>query len=133
MAWRRLRAGELDHEALWLGVSVATAAAAWTWTAQGWPTPQCAFHAVTGVPCPGCGATRAFVQLTRGAWETALALNPLACAAFGAVALFDGYAALVLLARAPRWRPRCREWGHWRLAVLASVLLNWAWRLRAGV
>lgn len=28
--------------------------------------PPCLFHFVTGLPCPGCGGTRAFVSLLRG-------------------------------------------------------------------
>jgi len=135
MAWRRLRAGELDHEALWLGVSVSAAAAAWAWTAAGLATPRCAFHAVTGIPCPACGATRCFVQLTHGAWEAALALNPLTFAAFAVVIVFDLYAVGVVVTRGPRWRgaisPRGLVWMRATLAAL--VALNWAWLIRAGV
>jgi hypothetical protein len=135
MGWRRLRVGELDHEALWLGVSVVAAGLAWAWTAAGLATPQCAFHAVTGVPCPACGATRAFVHITHGAWPAALALNPLACAAFAAVVAFDCYAATVLLVRSRRWRWEAKGRGLvWlRVAVIALVALNWAWVIRAGV
>ena len=28
--------------------------------------PPCLFHFVTGLPCPGCGGTRAFVSLLKG-------------------------------------------------------------------
>ncbi len=134
MAWRRLRTGELDHEALWLGVSLGAAGVAWAWTAIGLATPKCAFHAVTGIPCPACGATRCFVHLTHGAWDAALAMNPLACLGFAAVVVFDIYAVAVLVTRSPRWRWTVTPRGllRLRIALLAAVALNWAWLIHAG-
>ena len=43
----------------------------------------CAFHWVTGRPCPLCGLTRAMFELAKGHWSAALgfnALSPLAVA-----------------------------------------------------
>ncbi len=40
--------------------------------------PACPFHAWTGLPCPGCGTTRAALALAGGDLAGALALNPLA-------------------------------------------------------
>jgi len=37
----------------------------------------CAFRALTGLPCPGCGATRAFFHLGSGHVLTSLRINPL--------------------------------------------------------
>lgn len=38
--------------------------------------PLCVFHAVTGWHCPGCGGTRALVELVQGHWAAAFRLNP---------------------------------------------------------
>jgi len=39
--------------------------------------PQCQFHALTGLLCPGCGATRALADLVRGNLADALHSNAL--------------------------------------------------------
>jgi len=39
--------------------------------------PPCPLHALTGLNCPGCGATRAAHELTHGHVRTALHLNAL--------------------------------------------------------
>ena len=41
----------------------------------GWP---CAFRNATGLPCPGCGWSRAMVALVRGDWRTAVAFHAFA-------------------------------------------------------
>ena len=40
--------------------------------------PQCYFHQLTGLQCPGCGGLRAVHQVLHGHWLTALHLNGLA-------------------------------------------------------
>jgi hypothetical protein len=39
--------------------------------------PRCAFKAMTGWDCPGCGGLRAAHQLLHGHWREAFNLNPL--------------------------------------------------------
>ncbi len=39
--------------------------------------PLCPFLVLTGLPCPGCGLTRAFVCLGHGRWEDAERWHPL--------------------------------------------------------
>ena len=83
--WRRLRRGELDHEALWLGVSLAAFVMAWVWVRLGLQSPACVFHEVTGWACPGCGATRCVRYALRGAFHAAFLVNPLMCATLAGV------------------------------------------------
>ena len=41
-------------------------------------TSFCFSRRVLGLPCPGCGMTRAFAYLAKGQWSAALAAHPLA-------------------------------------------------------
>ena len=37
----------------------------------------CLFKNITGIPCPGCGSTRAVLQLTQGHFSHAALINPI--------------------------------------------------------
>jgi hypothetical protein len=80
--------------------------------------PLCPFNALTGLPCPGCGMTRAFLALGRLDLAGAFALNPLV---FPLAALLALYA----LGRTPRWLGSNKV----TLPALAGVLVFWAFRL----
>lgn len=41
-------------------------------------TSFCFSRRVLGLPCPGCGLTRAFAHMAKGQWSAALAAHPLA-------------------------------------------------------
>lgn len=130
MYWRRLRPGELDHELLWLCVSVTSAALGAAWFAMQLPWPRCNFRALFGIPCFTCGATRSAIALLSGDFAAAWAWNPLATVTMLAIALFDVYALGVLLLRAPRLR---FEVGTTKWVIVAFVVtaaaLNWAYLL----
>jgi hypothetical protein len=129
---RRLRAGEFNHELIWLTVSLGVAFSALLWLKTGLPWPQCTFYRLTGAPCFTCGMTRAALAFLRGDFAGSWFYNPLAFVAFCAVAAYDLYALLVLALRMPRLRladmtPRAHR------LVLASagvlVLANWVYLL----
>lgn len=42
----------------------------------GWPGWPCAFQETLGLPCPGCGLSRASVALLHGQWREALLIHP---------------------------------------------------------
>jgi hypothetical protein len=102
------------------------------------PLIPCTFLHLTGLPCPLCGFTRSFWAIATGQWGFALSNCPLAlgvylCAAllflWNAAALSFG---LVLL-RGPRLQSapaRSRKIGG---IVLLLLLLNWSYRLAAGL
>jgi hypothetical protein len=89
---------------------------------------RCPFRAVTGLPCPTCGGTRALHALTRLQFGRAFRLNPLAAAGGLAAALFAPFALLSWACGARRLRltdVRPRQRRMIAAAVAALVLLNW--------
>jgi Protein of unknown function (DUF2752) len=132
IARRQLIARELDHELLWLSVSLGGLTAAALWFALHLPWPRCAFHELTGLPCLTCGATRSAVEFFHGNFLMALKWNPLAFAGLWAVSVFDIYAAVVLVTRAPRLRIArltSVERNFARILVVALFALNWIYLL----
>lgn len=69
--------------------------------------PACPFHGLTGLYCPGCGATRAMHALLHFDLGGALAMNPLLVLALPFVAL--------LLADFAGWLPSRWRAGQWRV------------------
>ena len=50
--------------------------------------PACVFHSLTGLNCPGCGATRALYALLHGNWRLAVKDNALFMALLVALAVW---------------------------------------------
>lgn len=133
--WRKPAPREVDHELLWLMVSLGTGLALAVWFAARLPTPHCVFHSLTGLPCLTCGATRAALQFLHGHFGAAFRFNPLAFLAFCSLIVFDLYALGVLIMRAPRLRLgdfTPNEKRFVRLAVVVFLAGNWLYLLTAG-
>lgn len=130
--WRRLRAGELDHELTWLAVTIVSAVWLATWLAFRLPLPGCIFHSVFGIPCLTCGSTRAAFAFLHGDIFSAWRFNPLATLCYIAIAIYDAYALFVLVRRGPRLRI---VWSHslrrsFATLIFGAALLNWVYLLR---
>jgi hypothetical protein len=134
LAWRR--AAPADRPlALVLLLGAAGAAALLPWV----PlfarfAPACPFHAWTGLPCPGCGTTRAVTALAGGDLAGAFAWNPLATLGLAAGFLVAALALPWVEARAPV--PVLRPGGlpAWSRALAAAALAaQWAWLVAARV
>jgi hypothetical protein len=96
--------------------------------------PRCFFKRLSDLPCPTCGAYRAFRALLQGDIRGALAIQPLlTLLALTAAALF-GYALLTACGRLPRFHLVCspRERRAVWLAAGALVLLNWLYLIIDG-
>ena len=65
----------------------------------------CVFHATTGLPCPGCGISRAISAISQGDFSAAAGLNPFA---FIAWPTFLFIAALTFVPKATRERLQAR-------------------------
>jgi hypothetical protein len=132
VCWRRTPSGQIDHELLWLSISMGTLALAGGWLTLGLPWPGCIFLTLTGHPCLTCGATRAAIQFLHGNFTAALWWNPLAFAFLCALSVFDTYAAIVLIMRAPRLRVAALsqvEKNLVRTLVVSLLALNWMYLL----
>ena len=95
----------------------------------------CPFRALTGLPCPGCGMTRAFCALGHGDLPGAFGYNALAPFVFAAALLLWAHALATVLklerprAALERLKPTQRAAGF----MLAVTLAWWVVRLSAGL
>jgi hypothetical protein len=134
---RALGSGEIDHERLWLSVVLAGAALVVLWIAAGRDEVFhliCPFRHLTGVPCLGCGGTRALLALARGDLQLALTWNPLVAIGALAAVVWLAYAAVVTLLGARRLRVRLEESDRTavRFAAWAAVAANWVFLILVG-
>jgi hypothetical protein len=129
----RAKADAMPLGAIFLAIGTVAALAVAVLHLDRLPIAVCLFHAVTGLPCLTCGATRALGDLVAGDVPGALAMNPLAT--LGAFALIPwGIGDLALMTRgralslelAP---PAARVL---RVAVVLAVIANWAYLIAAG-
>ncbi|PYK13401.1 MAG: hypothetical protein DME65_02140 [Verrucomicrobia bacterium] len=130
---RSLAPGEIDHELIWLSVSLVSLGLAAAWLTAGLPWPLCMFHEITGLPCVTCGMTRCGIQFFQGHFLAALKWNPLVFAVLCGVAAFDLYAFVTLAKRGPRLRicfSTQRAKIFVRVAIILALLLNWIYLLR---
>lgn len=89
--------------------------------------PACPFHALTGLPCPTCGVTRAVLALLRGDASGALQANPLG-AVVAAAGLLGGLLAPVwILFHGPVPRELSSPPVVWRVLAACALLSNWAY------
>lgn len=96
---------------------VHTAAVMAGWS--GWPCPV---RDILGIPCPGCGLSRAIIALLHGDWETALILH--AFAPLFLLALLFMAGATFLPATPRSWVVRQIERVERVSAVTAILLLS---------
>jgi hypothetical protein len=132
LLWRRRSADGLDHELIWLAVSLIVLAGSVAWLALAFPWPRCPFFTLTGLPCVSCGATRSAIAFLHGDILSALRWNPLAFVAFCVLIAFDLYAAIALVGRMPRLRIvdwTIMEKNAARIAVISLLALNWIYLL----
>jgi len=94
----------------------------------GW---ECPFFRVTGIPCPGCGMTRAVIRLLKGDLQASLRFH-----AFAPIVLL-GAVALILVLLLPRsiTQPaistldRLEQQTGFTVVILVGLILYWLARL----
>lgn len=132
---RPLAPGEVDHELVWLSVTIGAALLMSFWWSAGLPWPQCIFHRVTGEPCLTCGATRGAIALLHGNFPAAFALNPLATFAMLTAVAFNVYASIALACqtRRLRFQLNLRTKFALRIAVVFGIAANWLYLIERGL
>lgn len=86
------------------------------------PTWPCPLLHVTGVPCPGCGLTRAIVALLKGDWQTSLTLH--AYAPIFVLAIFLIACATLLPLKPRKWFISQFELVERRTGITAMLLIG---------
>lgn len=125
LPWKSRTAPECRF--LTFAASAAVVVAAFLLASQHLHLPWvCAWRGMTGLPCAGCGGTRAAVLVLQGEWWQALILNPGVVLGSAVLAGVSVYALAVVLFRMEPWRPRFSGW-RWLLA--AGVAANWLYLL----
>ena len=117
---------------LWLAAAASALALRPLWLAAAPNLRPCVFRAITGIPCPTCGTTRAATAFLNGEILAAFAANPLA-AGFGL--LFVVGAPLATLWAIARWPVPLLPTPipMWiRVSAVALVAINWLWVLASA-
>jgi hypothetical protein len=92
--------------------------------------PACPLFSITGIPCPGCGSTRATLALAGGDFIGAFLLNPgwvIACVA-GVAAWIYALGAVFL--KMPRVRAGAGGFFSdkvFTVGLIAAIFANWVW------
>jgi hypothetical protein len=112
--------------------AVAAAGVALLWRVDpnqaGSGLPACPFHGLTGLYCPGCGATRALHALVHGDVGQALAMNPGLTLALPLVVLLLLHALTALPRPLEAAATRISDARVWAVAVIGfAVLRNLPW------
>lgn len=105
------------------------------------PFPEtCMFKAVTHLPCPSCGATRAIMLLLNGHIAESLLLNPLGAILLVALVVVPLWLAADLLMKKEslhRWYAaaehvlRQESWAS--IPLISIVIVNWLWNIVKGL
>jgi len=82
--------------------------------------PTCLFHQVTGLNCPGCGATRSFYALLHGHFQLALKDNALFIFLLGATAIRGAWFVQRKIFRKPTGEFFPTKW-LWPLLIVAAM------------
>ena len=93
----------------------------------------CSFHQVTGLPCPGCGLTRAVVCCAHGLWSEALFFHPLGPLAFAIIIGLPAVSIVNILwpGRLAAPSSRVMNSAGWTVALL--LLIVWLARMAGAL
>jgi len=128
-----MRYGRLVAPTVSLLAVLALLAAARTYDGWSVKPPSCSLRTLTGIPCMGCGGTRAMKALAGGEFTAAVQFNPLVVLGVFAIGFwFVWTAATMKMARYQRdWtnkavdRTNPKTAIRWGMVIAVLILLNW--------
>jgi len=95
----------------------------------------CPLKSIAGIPCPGCGTTRAGIAFLNGHFFEALLINPVGLV----VSVIMMLAAILLVVDLATGRPRLKNFfiaaDHFIkkpavfVPIITLILLNWGWSI----
>ncbi|MCF6313273.1 MAG: DUF2752 domain-containing protein [Verrucomicrobiales bacterium] len=96
-------------------------------TYQSWPVkaPPCSLRVLTGIPCIGCGGTRAMEALSRADVVEALRYNPLVVLGVLVIVLWFFWALLTFKSKRRVVGESKKMAKVWTVMIFLLVLLNW--------
>ena len=81
--------------------------------------PLCFFHSITGIPCPFCGMSRAFLALGQLNLPKAIYFHPLSVIALAVMIIY------LCCKKIPRWL----QHKAWAYLFLLATIITWTLRL----
>lgn len=89
---------------------------------------ECGFKVMFDIPCMGCGATRATMNLLHGDWWEALTFQPLIVSAYVGFAIW-GLVSFLSFIRGKEIQIDTAPWLTWtvRILLICSPFANWAY------
>lgn len=128
------RADRFDHERTWGAIGTVAILGALLLPVERMGL-RCSLRALTGIPCPTCGAMRSIIELRALNLAGAVGMNPLFAAFVLFGVLYCAYAWVVVLFRMKRLRiVATRAWEPMAARLLAATLFlaNWAYLVWVG-
>ena len=120
---------------VWGGVAAALVALSPLGARLAAALPPCPLRSLTGLPCPGCGTTRAALALAELDVAAAFSVSPLAAAAWSALVgggLVAGALAVAGVGTPDLPRPGGRADLLLRFGAAAAILANWIYLVATG-
>lgn len=130
--WKRLR----RFNDFFVSISILVIGSLWIFYSERLPIhPSCLMKTLSGVPCPGCGGTRAVSALLHGDVFNAIYINPLSLLVF------------IFFCIAPIWtfidgiRNKRTLYNvltkrismSWIIIFSVIIVLNWIWNIIKGI
>ncbi len=95
----------------------------------------CPLKTVTGIPCPACGSTRAFIHLSHLDFSGAFVMNPLISISMilGAVFFLYSIASFFFRSLSLEVKFEEKEKTKLRIGIILALTLNWIYLIIAGI